>query len=214
MALGSQRHITIFASVVTPIAALQLTQWWDAFATKQSRKSVSGILRQMSRDLAPNFSRSSVWAVLFYAALLLLEPPVMRWPTDFTSVMFPVETLRKYHTRMLTSRVLTTDQWGDYLLYHGYPRQRVFVDGRSDFYGPGTGGDYLHIMNGSHDWERLMDKYRFDFVVAPSEWPLNSLLKRSSRWKLLEDNGKTLVYETVSKIGGTGGRNQSSTAGK
>lgn len=195
MALGSQRHITIFASVATPLAAVQITEWWNAFAKGQSRKSVPGILDQMSRDLAPNFRRNSVWAAVFFAALLLFDAPIMRWPADFTSLMFPLETLQKYRTRMLTSRVLTTDQWGDYLLYHGYPEQRVFVDGRSDFYGPQTGGDYVNLLNGLHNWEGLLDKYRFDFIVAPAEWPLNSLLKRSSRWKLLEDNGKTLVYE-------------------
>ena len=37
--------------------------------------------------------------------------------------------------RLERGRLLTTDQWGDYIIYCFYPRQKVFMDGRSDFYG-------------------------------------------------------------------------------
>ncbi len=35
----------------------------------------------------------------------------------------------------LGAHIFTFDQWGDYLIYRLYPRTRVFIDGRSDFYG-------------------------------------------------------------------------------
>jgi hypothetical protein len=35
-----------------------------------------------------------------------------------------------------TSRIFTTDQWAGYLIYHNYPQQRVFLDGRTNYYGP------------------------------------------------------------------------------
>ena len=47
--------------------------------------------------------------------------------------------------------MLTTDQWADYLIYTN-PQQKVFVDGRSDFYGPEIGNDYIRLMNGQWDW--------------------------------------------------------------
>jgi hypothetical protein len=200
MALGSQRHITIYTAVASPVIAVLLTSWWREFAEAKSRKSVPGILNQMSLDLAPAFARSSPWSVVFFVALLGLGAPLMRWPGDFTDVMFPVELLQKHRSRIENSRVLTTDQWADYLLYHNHPRQRVFVDGRSDFYGPQLGKDYLRILNGQYDWSQLMAKYGFDLVVAPVEWPLNSLLKRDPGWKVVEDNGKAIVFEKVQAI--------------
>jgi hypothetical protein len=195
MALGSQRHITIFSSIATPLIAVQLTAWWAQFTAGKSKASVGGILVQMSKDLAPAFGRNSIWAGAILVGLLALDAPLLKWPTDFTSQLFPVDIMQKYKTRIASSRLLTTDQWGDYLLYHNHPNQKVFVDGRSDFYGPSVGTEYLHLINGAYDWEVLMTKYGFDLVVAPAEWPLNSLLKRDSRWKLLEDNGKTIVFE-------------------
>lgn len=197
MALGSQRHITIYSAIAAPVVAILLTSWWQSFSEGKSRKTVPGILNQMSFDLAPAFSRNSPWSAVFLASLLLLGSPILRWPTDFTDVMFPVQLLQKHRARIERSRVLTTDQWGDYLLYHNYPRQRVFVDGRSDFYGQEVGREYLRVLNGQHDWSQILAKYDFNLVVAPVEWPLNSLLKRDARWKVLEDNGKAVVYERI-----------------
>ena len=48
--------------------------------------------------------------------------------------------------------VLTTDQWADYLIYL-HPQQKVFVDGRSDFYGPEIGNQFLQVMGGQPGWE-------------------------------------------------------------
>jgi hypothetical protein len=195
MALGSQRHITIYSAVAAPIVAVLLTRWWNEFSGSASRKSIPGILNQMSYDLAPAFSRNSFWGPACFASLLFLGAPILRWPTDFTDVKFPVELLQKHRSRIEQSRVLTTDQWGDYLLYHNYPRQRVFVDGRSDFYGPELGRDYVRLLNAQHDWEQLLAKHGFDLVVAPVEWPLASQLKRDRGWKVLEDNGIAIVFE-------------------
>ena len=36
-----------------------------------------------------------------------------------------------------SARIFTHDQWGDYLIYRLYPQTKVFMDGRSDFYGTG-----------------------------------------------------------------------------
>src|SRR5258708_2009594 len=65
------------------------------------------------------------------------------WAGGLRLGSFAVAVARSHLEVLGSSRVLTTDQWGDYLIFRNYPRQRVFVDGRSDFYGPGVGGQYL-----------------------------------------------------------------------
>jgi hypothetical protein len=96
------------------------------------------------------------------------------------------------------SRVLTTDQWGDYLIYTN-PRHKVFVDGRSDFYGPEIGNDYIRLINGHWEWRRLLDKYRFEAALLPAESAIAQLLKQSAEWRIVADNGKQvlLVLRTV-----------------
>jgi hypothetical protein len=58
--------------------------------------------------------------------------------------------------------LLTVDQWGDYLIYCFYPQQKVFVDGRSDFYGEALGKEYLHLLQGAYDWRTILQRHGFD----------------------------------------------------
>ena len=78
--------------------------------------------------------------------------------------------------------MLTTDQWGDYLIYVN-PQQKVFVDGRSDFYGPEIGNQYLRMINGSGIGEQLLDKYDFNLALLPMEMPIVQLLEAHPDWQ-------------------------------
>jgi hypothetical protein len=90
------------------------------------------------------------------------------------------------------SRVLTTDQWGDYLIYTD-PRIKVFVDGRSDFYGPEVGNEYLGIINGRWDWQQILTKYQFNLALVPTETAIAQLLKLSPDWRAVADDGKRIL---------------------
>jgi hypothetical protein len=34
------------------------------------------------------------------------------------------------------------------------------------------------------DWERIMERYRFDVALLPLDWPLGQLLMRDARWQV------------------------------
>ena len=51
-------------------------------------------------------------------------------------------------------RILTSDQWADYLIFRLYPQQRVFFDGRSDFFGAAIGSDYRKLLAGENSVAR------------------------------------------------------------
>jgi len=73
----------------------------------------------------------------------------------------------------------------------------VFVDGRSDFYGPAVGGEYLGLLNAVPGWERIVDQYGFDLALLPSEWPLAHLLRRDGRWRVLDHDRQAIFLERV-----------------
>jgi hypothetical protein len=95
-------------------------------------------------------------------------------------------------------RIFTSDQWGDYLIYRYYPKLKVFIDGRSDFYGPELGDEYLQAMNSNHKWSEIFDRYQFDVALLPVEWPLATTIKTRPDWKVKYDDGKALLLERVS----------------
>ena len=199
MALTSVRHVTVYAAVVTPYLAQELSVWWRLSSAGAKRNSLAGIWRQIDTDLTPSFSRTSVWLPILLGCALLLPTSIGHWPADYPKEMFPTGMIARHNSLIAHSRPLTTDQWADYLIFKNYPVQKVFVDGRSDFFGPEVGNDYIHLMQGQYKWRTLMEKYGFDLVLAPLDWPLASLLKSDANWRVVEDDTKAILFQRVGR---------------
>jgi len=166
------------------------------------RRSLAGILRDLGNEFSAGTLRVTIWAPVMICGLTLsmAKGSTDMWPEGFPSTTFPVAIVDQFHSRLApvtppTPRIFTSDQWGDDLTYRFYPRIKVFADGRSDFFGPALGKEYVHVANGHYDWENILDKYRVDTALVPSEWPLAELLKRSPRWRLLKDDKQAILFE-------------------
>jgi hypothetical protein len=196
MSLMSARHVPLYAIVAGPIVAVELTRLWAEWIGSRPRKSFAGLIDQITIDFGAGFSRLTIWSPAGLIAILLLTP-AQKWPTDFEH-NFPTKMVAKYGDEIAASRVFSTDQWGDYLIYRLYPRQRVFVDGRSDFYGEKLGKDYLALMNSDHRWASILDRYGFNLILIPVKWPLSSVLKLSPNWSVVADDGYAVMFSPVS----------------
>jgi hypothetical protein len=192
MSLSSVRHVPIFCVVAGPSLAEEVTRWWKAAIEGSSRKSFCGILDSLSRDLSGGFLRASVWPLVVVAALVILDRPV-KWPRDFPAEKFPVDMVGRFGSELARSTVFTPDQWADYLIYRSWPQQRVFFDGRSDFYGEELGRQYLQLLEGRPQWADILKRHRFDRVLVPPEWPLASLLKRDTGWEVVEETAQAIL---------------------
>ncbi|MBV8817149.1 MAG: hypothetical protein JO022_02260, partial [Acidobacteriaceae bacterium] len=191
--LISLRHAPLYAAVASPILAAELSELWKSWAAGQRKTSLAAILNQVGTDLAPAFRRSTVWVGIAVVGVAIASS-ADAWPTDFPKEMFPIDMVQRNVGRLAASRVLTTDQWADYLIFSFYPKQKVFFDGRSDFYGEKLGRDYLALMQGTFATEKVLRKYSFDFVLIPVEWPLAESLKQRGDWAVLEDDGKSILF--------------------
>ena len=191
LSLSSVRHVPVFVTVTAPIIAAEVASWWRAATDRASKKSLTGILNQMAADSTNAFRRTSAWPAAAVVALVLMGKPI-QWPKDFPSEIFPVEIIHAHQAEILNARLFTTDQWADYLIFL-HPEQKVFVDGRSDFYGSEIGNEYLHAMNGQWDWKKIMAKYRFNMALLPIEGSLAQLLKQSPEWRVVTDDGKRIL---------------------
>jgi hypothetical protein len=198
-ALSSERHVPIFVIVAAPLIAGEASRWWRQWSAGAGKASPIGIINQMSADFMPSLKRTSVWPAVGVAALVLIGKPVA-WPQDFPEEKFPVKMVHGHAQEIFASRTLTTDQWADYLLFLN-PEYKVFVDGRSDFYGPEIGNEFLNLVAGRPEWRSTMQKYDFSVVLLPRETALVQLLKTQQEWGVVEDDGEHVLLRRQ-RVGG------------
>jgi hypothetical protein len=189
-ALSSQRHVPIFVIVAAPVIAEEVSQWWGDWTAKAGKTSPLAIINQMSADFVAGFRRTSLWPVTVVIALIFIGRPIA-WPKDFPEETFPVKIVHAHESEIFASRTLTTDQWADYLIFLN-PRYKVFVDGRSDFYGPEIGDQFLHLIAGQSDWKQTMEKYGFTLVLLPKETALVQLLQTQPEWLVSDRDDKNM----------------------
>ena len=99
-------------------------------------------------------------------------------------------------------RIFTHDEWGDYLIYKLSPRGfKVFVDGRSDFYGGKFGQEYIDVLEVKHNWQETLDRYGVDTILLPCDAALTGALKESRRWRVAYDDGMAIVFRPAALAG-------------
>ncbi len=200
-ALASARHVPLYAILAAPLCAAEASRLWSDWSARFGRRSLGAALRDSLRDFSAAPQRSSVWVPLMLVGLAMLP---WDWPRDFPGNKFPLAAVNQNSARIAPAigpqpRILTSDQWGDYLIYRFYPRERVLVDGRSDFYGPQVGREYLDLLNAAPNWEHIVDRYGLNLALLPAEWPLSQLLMRDAHWQVLYLDRQAVFLERQAK---------------
>ena len=187
MAVHSARHITIFVIVAVPMFALELTRWFHLVVERMGRTSFAGVLATVTRDAGPSLARVTPWGAIAAFALLVPGAP-SQWPQSF-----PSQIVQRDADVLTGSRLFTTDHWGDYLIYRLWPRQRVFVDGRSDFYGEQIGIEYLTMLETDPGWQKLFDAWGFTAALLPMQSHLARTLIIDPRWRIADHAGDAVL---------------------
>ncbi len=196
-ALRSARHVPFFAIAAAPVAAAAAAARWRRYSESAHPQSACRILWELSQDLGRN-CRFSAWLPVAAAAALALTAAS---GGSFPDTRFPVRAvdcneqwLAPHGPPAKMPRVLTSDQWADYLIFRLYPRNRVFYDGRSDFYGDRLGADYRKLLAAGVGWRQLLDRYGFSLALLPQDWPLRAVLDGEPGWRLVYRDSVAALY--------------------
>jgi hypothetical protein len=159
------------------------------------------ILWELGQDLGRRRG-ATVWLPLLGVAVAASAPAGR---AGFPENRFPVRAVQQNAGWLAPDagapRILTSDQWGDYLIYRLYPRQRVFFDGRSDFYGADLAADYGVLQAGCEGWRERMARYRFDAALLPRGWPLSAALEREPGWRRVYQDSVAAIYRRAAGNG-------------
>ena len=153
----------------------------------------ASVLESIGREHVPNLLRASVLVPVLLLGLLVSDAG-FTYPADFPSAKFPVELIAKHRSLLEGSRLFTLDAWGDYLIYRHYPRQQVFFDGRTDYYGQRMSEEYLALVNGGPGWRRSLEKYRINAVMLSTASPLAQSLAIDPKWQFVDQRDEVALY--------------------
>ena len=204
--LVSARHIPLFMLLAAPWVGRELTLLVDQ-AARSGNKWLTG-LKSMAEDYGGTGSDRSPWnfgmvllpliGVGIVGGMMHLRPDDFRWKAQFPELRFPVAACDALGDRLTREpRVLSSDQWSDYLIYRFHPNRKVFFDGRSDFYAPELRDDYLQLIGSGWRWREIVDRHEFDAALLPLNWSLASAMKVHPDWNLIYDDGFAVYFERV-----------------
>ena len=202
--LLAARNIPIFAIVAAPPVAAAMEGWIQALPSSNAAAWLCNAARKYL-DIAADFARTeaisrwhpvSAFAAAIVAALLFAPHPPAKFRAEFDPQAFPAAAVDALQAGP-PSRIFAYDQWGDYLIYRLYPRTRVFLDGRSDFYGADFEKDALGVERVKYDWEKTLSRFDIDTILLSPSTPLAGALKESSRWRLVYDDGVAVVFRSA-----------------
>jgi hypothetical protein len=202
-ALIASRNIPIFMILAAPPIGMALAAWlellpqWNvANWLRRAVQKVNEVARETTEtDAIGRVHLVSAAGVAALALLLYAPHPPKKFRPEFDPDRYPakaVEVLRGDPD----ARVFTFDQWGDYMIYRLYPRARVFMDGRFDYYGDDFEKAMTDVLNVKYGWEKTLGKYAVNTILMPPNAPLTGALKESSRWRVVYDDGVALVFRS------------------
>jgi hypothetical protein len=194
MALQSERHITLASVAFAPIIA---EQWSGLIAEAADRIAagagkVAKALRAardwyratiaIDRQLTGAFVSVTMFAFVIAMTGSGLAGKLL--PLQFNPNRFPAAAADFILRTNPEGKMYSSDQFGGYLIYRLYPRFKVFLDGRSDFYRQGAVlDDYDKIATVKPQWAGLLDKYDVQWMTLSPDEPLALIALASGRWQ-------------------------------
>ncbi len=191
--LYASRNIPVSALLVILVIGPRLSTGLQELAPK--------LLNRRHDNSAPTFVRrmqaiefslhGHLWPI---AALLLTgwisfhagrlnSHPLMN--AHFDAKHFPVTAVTYLQQHNTKDPIFIPDYWGGYIIYRLYPRNRVVIDDRHDFYGAPFLKSYLNTMHLEPGWQDFLNQQDVRCLLVPKDSALANILLETPAWKLI-----------------------------
>lgn len=164
---------------------------YDEFTSANPRLGpFSGLLGSGGRHVGSSEPAIN-WVILIASvvAIFIVGPRRYELMDKSMNSILPVKAVDFLIEHHIEGRMFNTYHYGGYLIYRLYPRQRVFVYGRTDIYKKGFVMEHLNIYKGGPNWRSDFEKYHVDYVLCESVAPIRQLLAVGNDFRLAYDDG-------------------------
>ncbi len=180
-ALYAARNIPLMAILTAPIIAPALSE------------TVRGALWEISKRVRQRDEAGRGWPVVAVAALaaIMLVPR----PTELSAKDWPAAAVDyvRGQPSLFVGNMFNQYVWGGYLL-QVLPEHKVFVDGRTDFYGESLIHEFQDTAALSTNWTQALDKYHVSWTLMPAEHRFNQALALSPGWQELYSDAVARIF--------------------
>ena len=197
--LYAARNIPVSSLLLILVIGPWLSDAMDRLAALRRRGSVSTHFFQ--RMEAIEFSlRGHLWPT---AAVLLScwiashggrlgATPLME--AQFSAKRFPVAAVNYLDKQNVPGPLVSMDYWGGYLIYRLYPRVRMVVDDRHDFYGEEFLKSYLKMVRVEPGWEDFLQQHQAHCVLVPKDSALANILLETPAWQPIYSDDVAVAF--------------------
>ncbi|WP_406696750.1 hypothetical protein V5E97_37760 [Singulisphaera sp. Ch08] len=175
-ALGSVRHVPLFAIVVAPGLA----------------KLLDG-LPLASRDLGRNSARWTLWPMAISAGVFLALVSGISFG-GFSPEKWPLNSLAILDQQPVESRLFHEQDWGGLIEAECRPVRQAYVDDRFELFGKASLLNYFNALQGGPDWDELQAQEQFRLVWIKPERGLAKRLTADPQWQTLSRDSVSVLF--------------------
>jgi hypothetical protein len=144
--------------------------------------------------------RGHLWPI---AAILLIGwiaihngklGPMPLMHAHFDANRFPLAAASYLEKRDVQGPILAPDYWGGYLIYRLYPRAKVVVDDRHDFYGEQFLKSYLQMVHVEPGWQEFIQHNQPSCIIFPKDSALANILLETPIWRPAYSDNVAIVF--------------------
>ena len=190
LSLYSARNIPLFAIVVAPYVA----------SIVQTILPSSSILEKFETAVNSVEGNHRGFLLPLIAVVLLASNAVSQKGStsanEFDPDKFPVHAVDWLEENPQEGEMFNNFIWGGYLLYRMFPRELVFIDGQTDFYGEALSREHSRVVRLEEGWEDILVKYNVSWVIVETSRPLVSALQSDVNWRVVyQDDTATILHK-------------------
>jgi hypothetical protein len=193
ISLYSARHLPTAAVLILPLAAAAFTREARKFDGLRPLLNYSDRLLAIDRRV---FGVVPV-AVVLAATVAGVGASAQAGSLGFNPEIFPVRAAEFLEQNAHGARVFSKDQWGGYLIYRFGGQVKVFLDGRSDFYGQQLLETYGTVADVKPSWNSVLKQYDVGLVLIPPDHALASALQLSPDWRRVYADPVATIFQRV-----------------
>jgi hypothetical protein len=192
LGLKSARGLPVLALLGLPLANAAITRSLETGkgAFLRGLMRISTELRRLDRQQ----HGAALAALAALAILIWLRQPAVEARTGFSPETYPAAAYDTIAGLPASSRILATPLDGGYLCYRSNGTRKIWVDGRSDYFGLATYLQFERIFSVKPGWQETLREVGFTHALLNRRSPVAAALEQAG-WRQLYRDQRTVVLE-------------------